>query len=95
MDKDKLSGYLNIAHKAGYLIIGGEKLYNYNKKLYLVLYDSTAQKNTMKIIQKLKGLNVTCLALENIQQFIHVENCKIVGIKNKAISDIVLKLLNE
>ena len=95
MDKNKLSGYLNIAHKAGYLIIGGEKLYNYNKKLYLVLYDSAAQKNTMKVVQKLRDQNIECAAVENLEEMVHITHCKIVGIKNKALSDIILKVINE
>lgn len=93
MEKDKLIGYLNICKKAGYLIIGGEKLENYAKKLYLVLYDKKAQKNTLKIVEKLKNNNILTIELENIEEIIQIKNCKIIGIKNKNLSEIILDLI--
>ena len=92
MEKNKIEGYLNICHKAGYLIIGGENLENYNKKLYLVLFDKTSQKNTLKVVEKLKD-KVETIEVENLSQLSKVENCKIIGIKNKKISEILISLL--
>ena len=37
LEREKIKGYLNISRKAGYLIIGGETLDDYTKKLFLVL----------------------------------------------------------
>ncbi len=95
MNIDKIKGYLNIAKKAGYVIIGGEKLENYNKKLYLVIYDKSAQKNTIKIIEKIKNKNIKTIELENLENLINITNCKIIGIKNKNLSDIIIDLIKE
>ena len=92
MEKNKIEGYLNICHKAGYLIIGGENLESYSKKLYLVLFDKTSQKNTLKVVEKLKD-KVETIEVENLSQLSKVENCKIIGIKNKKISEILISLL--
>ena len=93
LEKDKLIGYLNICHKAGYLIIGGETLENYNKKLYLVIYDKNSQKNTIKIVEKLKNKQIPCVEVENLGEITKINNCKIVGIKNKNLSEIILGLI--
>lgn len=95
MNIDKIKAYLNIAKKAGYVIIGGEKLENYNKKLYLVIYDKSAQKNTLKIVEKIKDKDIKTIELENLETLININNCKIIGIKNKNLSDIIINLMNE
>lgn len=95
MNIDKIKGYLNIAKKAGYVIIGGEKLENYNKKLYLVIYDKSAQKNTLKIVRKIQNKDIKIIELENLETLININNCKIIGIKNKNLSDIIINLMNE
>ena len=94
MENKQVENYLGIARKAGYTIIGGEKLENYQKKLYLVLYDVSAQKNTIKIVEKLKEKNIPIQKVDNLASLIKIENCKIIGLKNKNLSDIILSLLN-
>lgn len=93
MNLDKIKGYINIARKAGYLIIGGEKLKNYRKKLYLIIYDDSAQKNTLKIIEQFKDKEI--VSVKNLEELTAINNCKIIGIKNKMISETILKLLKE
>ena len=95
MDKNKLQGYLNIAKKAGYVIIGGEKLYNYNKKLYLVIYDNTSEKNTLKVVEKIKQRNIPIFSIDNLQDIVSIKNCKIIGIKNKNLSDIMMQCFSD
>ena len=94
MVKDKLIGYLNICKKAGYLIIGGENLENYSKKLYLVIYDVSSQKNTQKIVEKLKNKNINVIGIENLEDVTKINNCKIIGIKNKNLSEIIFSFIN-
>ncbi len=94
MDKIKLQGYINIAKKAGYVIIGGDKLYNYNKKLYLVIYSKDASKNTLKVVEKLKQRDIPVITLENLEDIMNIKNCKIIAIKNKNLSDIILDAIN-
>ena len=93
MEINKIKGYLNISHKAGYMIVGGEKLNDYNKKLYLVLYDKSAQKNTLKIVEKLKLKNIPIIEIDYLPELISIKNCKIIGLKNKNLSDIIMNLL--
>lgn len=93
MERSKLKGYLNISNKAGYLIVGGEKLEFYNKKLYLVIYDSSAQKNTIKVVEKIKNKNIPVLSVENLEELISIKNCKIIGLKNKKLSDIMIDII--
>lgn len=94
MDNIKLQGYINIAKKAGYVIIGGDKLYNYNKKLYLVIYSKDASKNTLKVVEKLKQRDIPVITLENLEDIMNIKNCKIIAIKNKNLSDIILDAIN-
>ncbi len=94
MNIDKIKGYFNISKKAGYVIIGGEKLEKYNKKLYLIIYDASAQKNTLKVVEKFKDSNIKIIKLENLEKLININNCKIIGIKNKNLSDIIINLIN-
>ena len=93
--KNKLQGYINIAKKAGYVIIGGEKLYNYNKKLYLVIYDNTSEKNTLKVVEKIKQRNIPIFSIDNLQDIVSIKNCKIIGIKNKNLSDIMMQCISD
>ncbi len=95
MQIDKLKSYLNICKKANYLVIGGEKLENYKHKLYLVLYDKSSQKNTLKIVEKIKTRNITTLQIENLGKILDIDTCKIVGIKNKNLSEIINNIINE
>ncbi len=94
MEKNRqLNGYINIAHKAGYLIIGSDKLKGYNKKLYIVIYDTSAQRNTLKVVEEMKNKNIPIFAVENLAELTNISNCKIVGIKNKDISEIIANIL--
>lgn len=96
MEVEKIKGYLNISHKAGYIIVGGEKLEKYDKKLYLVLYDKLAQKNTRKIVEKLKeNKDLIILEIEDLESLVSIKNCKIIGLKNKKLSEIIYKLIND
>jgi len=91
--KNKIKGYINIANKAGYLIIGADNLKNYNKKLYLMLADKTAGKNLFKIAN-LKH-DIPLVILDDFFDYVGIENCKIIGIKNLGLSQEILKIVKE
>lgn len=95
MEIDKFRGYLNICAKAGYIIWGGETLENYSKKLYLVLYDKNVQKNSIKIIEKLKTRNIPIYEIENLGELLNKPKSKVIGLKNKNLSDLLIKLIKE
>ena len=90
---EKIKSYLGLANNAGYLIIGSDNLKNYSKKLYLVLIDKTAQKNSQKQATKYKNLGIDVFEVENLAALSNLTNCKIVGIKNKGISDQIKNIL--
>ena len=93
MDKEKLTGYLNIARKGNNLIIGSDRLRDYNKKIYLLLYDNSSKNNTLKIVKSFKSKEIETIMIENLEEYIKIRNCKILGIKNKALSDIISGIL--
>lgn len=89
---NNISGWLSIARKAGYCIIGQDRLLDYDKKLYLVLLDKTAGKALERQMTFLsKDNKIPLLRVENLAQMLSLENCKVVGIKNKAISENLIK----
>ena len=91
MNKDKVKGYLGICNKAGYLIIGGDNLKKYDKKMYLLLVDNEVTKTLQKIINKFSSTGVEVLLVENLASLVEIENCKIVGVKNYGLSMEIIK----
>lgn len=92
--QNKIKGYVNIANKANYLIIGADNLKQHNKKLYLILADTNSGKNLIKIVNA-KSDTVPVIFLENLYLYTGIENCKIVGIKNLGLSEQILKIVKE
>ena len=91
---DKIKGLISISRKAGYAILGGENLLSYDKKLYLVLLDSSAGKSLSREIDffcKNKGL--VQILVKGLNDYTGVENCKVLGIKNKKLAENIEKLL--
>ena len=97
MDRQKIEGYLNIAKKAGYLLIGGDNIENailHKRKIYLVLYEPSIQNNSLKIIRKAEDRSILTKSLEGISNYIKIKNCKIIALKNKNLSDIIYNIID-
>lgn len=90
MNREKIKSYLGISHKAGYLIIGADNLKNYNKKLYLILVDKNISNTLQKVINKFEG-QIQVEIIENLNELVEIENCKIVGIKNYGLANEIIK----
>ena len=89
-----LEGLINIARKAGFVIVGGENLANYTKKLYLLVMDNTAGNSLKREMQFLSSKrNIKILNVENLSKLVGIENCKVFGIKNKAFAENIEKNL--
>lgn len=86
MERNKAQNYLNIANKAGYLIIGSDKLDGYKQKLYLVLIDTTAGKSSQKIADRFARDGIETIKIENLPELCDIKTCKILGVKNKELS---------
>ena len=92
----KIKELLGIANKAGYLIIGSDNLKGYDKKLYLLLKSESAGRTIEKItnyIYKKNNCNVFTFCESEFLQMTNISNCKIVGIKNKGISEEIIKYI--
>ena len=89
MDREKIKGYLGIARKAGYLIIGVDNLKNYNKKLYLILADYELSNTINKTLALFS--NIHHEIVENLGELVSIEKCKIVGIKNHNLAEQILE----
>ena len=85
LNREKIKNYLGLSRKARYLIIGADNLKNYDKKLYLILKDSSSSKTIEKVSQKFK--DVETFEVDNLGNLVSIENCKIVGIKNLGLSE--------
>lgn len=91
---DKISGLISIARKAGYCVIGQDNLKNYDKKLYLIMLDSTAGASVEREMNFLSNKKQIPLErIENLSKKIAIENCKVIAIKNKNFSENILKVL--
>lgn len=93
MQREKLASYLGIAMQAGYAIIGSDKLDGYDKKLYLVLIDTDAGKSSRKVYDRLIASGIEGRVVENLGALNNKTN-KIIGIKNKGLSEEIKKYLN-
>lgn len=91
-----LKGLISIARKAGYVVIGLDNLKVYTQKLYLIVIDETSGKGLRREANFLaEKRNVTLAIVKNVDDYIGIENCKIIGIKNKNFSEMILKAIDE
>ena len=89
-----LNGIINICRKAGYLIIGGENIKNNPHKMYLILIDKSSGNSLKREINYLSvSRKIPFLEVEGLANMTGIENCKAVAIKNKALSDEILKMI--
>lgn len=93
MDRQKASSYINIAHKAGYLLIGSDSLRDYTQKLYLVLVDSNAGKFAQKIATNFASNGIKMKVIDDLAGLASIKSCSICGVKNKKLSECILENL--
>ena len=92
---DKIKGYVGIANRANYIVFGSDNLKGYTHKLYIVLYRQDYGKTIQKTLNELQQRIIPCIQL-NEEEFNYISgltNCKLLAIKNKGISDQILKIL--
>ena len=93
---DKLKGYIGLANRAGYIIFGADNLKVYTHKMYVVLYRNDGGKTIDKTLNKIKQENnveVFCLNEQDFNHIVGKDNCKLLAIKNKGLSDQIIKIL--
>ncbi len=89
-----LTGLISISRKAGFVIIGQENLVEYDKKLYLLLMDKSAGRSLTREMNFLsQKRKVPLMEIENLSDIMKIENCKVIGIKNKNLSEAIAKIV--
>ena len=69
-----------------------EKLATYTKKLYLLLIDKSAGNSLLREMKFLsENRDIPLLEIENLAELVSIENCKAIGLKNKALSESIEK----
>ena len=89
----KVNGYINIANRGGYIIWGTDGLKGYTHKLYLILYREDYGKTIEKTLNRFSEIDCIKLTVEEFNSIVSTDNCKLLAIKNKGISEQVLKIL--
>lgn len=89
----KANGYVNIANRAGYIIWGTDGLKGYTHKLYLILYREDFGTTIQKTINRFNNIESIKLTIDEFNFVVGNDNCKILAIKNKGISEKIVKLL--
>ena len=91
---NNIAGLIGIARKAGYVVIGGENLSTYTKKLYLFLLDLGAGNSLKREVNFAAAKRkVPVLIVEGLGAMVGIDSCKAIGIKNKAFSEQISKML--
>lgn len=89
---NKLKGIVGIANKAGYIVFGADNLKQYTKKLYLVVKSDDIGKNSNKVVENL-GIEWVEIEKQIMQQITNSDNCKIFAVRNKGLSEQILKII--
>ena len=89
----KIKGYVNLANRAGYIIWGTDNLKGYTHKLYLILYREDYGTTIQKTVNRFENVESIMLSIDDYNEIIGNSNSKIIGIKNKGLSDQIINLL--
>ena len=61
--------------------------------MYLILVDKEAGKNSKKIATRFNEKGIEVIEISHLGKYVGIDNCKIIGIKNKGISEEIKKYL--
>ena len=87
-----LKGLLNISRKAGYLIIGGENIEKHTQKMYVIVLDEKSGNSLKREMTHVANeRNIPLLFVQKLDELMGIENCKAVALKNKALSEEIIK----
>lgn len=73
-------------------MIGQDNLIGYRKKLYLLLLDESAGESLSREMAHLGSIkNIPIVRINNLPEVTKISSCKVMGIKNKNLTDEMLK----
>ena len=91
---DKIKGYIGIANRAGYVVWGADNLKNYTHKLYLAIYREDFGKTIQKTLNNInEDIPKIMLNEADFNYVVNTDNCKLLAIKNKGLSEQIIELL--
>lgn len=91
---NKIQGLISIARKAGFCVIGQDNLKNFEKKLHLILLDKTAGDSLVREMRFLSNKkNCLLLEVEKLDSLVSIDNCKVIAIKNKELSEKIVETI--
>ena len=93
MQREKIKQLISISKKAGAVVIGGDNLLKQKIRISLLLIDKTASKSSLKILEKIICENK--ISVDDLQDLTNINNCKLIGITDKGLSEQILKKINE
>lgn len=96
--QSKISAYIGFAVKSGGAVFGADALERFKGKIYLVIFSSDLAENSVKkAVALAKKFSVPVLeGKENsVEEAVHKTNCKLVAIKDKNLSEAILKNASE
>ncbi len=89
-----LKGLLNISRKAGYLIIGGENIEKHTQKMFVIVLDEKSGNSLKREMTHISNeRKIPLLFVQDLEKLIGIENCKAVALKNKALSEEIIKII--
>ena len=89
---DKIKSYLGLSIKSNSVVIGQDRLKEYNKKVCLLVLSPNASPNLKDLAKRLKG-KFNCPLIEtkeNLEVLIYKEGCKILGLTMESLASAVL-----
>ncbi len=90
----KIEELLSLARKAGYVIVGKDNLCGYSKKLFLLIMDKSAGNSLTREMNFISAQkNIPILIVDELAQKLKIQNCKAIGLKNKAMAENIEKCL--
>ena len=94
----KIKGYIGLARKSQSAIIGGDKIEEYPKKIYLILMSDDAGKNLIKNMERIKNkqeVPIIIFTKEEMMTITEISGCKAVALINKGLAEQIIKLSNK
>jgi len=94
---NKIKSYLGLSIKSGKIVIGQDRLKDYNKKVHLIVVSPTASQNLKDLSLRLKE-KFGCELIEtkeDLESLLSRSGCKIVGLTMESLAQAVLTQTNE
>jgi len=96
--QSKISAYIGFAVKSGNAVFGVDALERFKGKIYLIIFSSDMADNSLKKAAALaEKFSAPMISGEKnaVEEAAHKINCKLVAIKDKNLSEAILKTASE